>query len=212
MKKQLHELREDYRRAELLESDAGDDPMPLFERWLADARDAEVPEPNAMTVATVGEDGQPSARIVLLKELDGRIFRFYTNYESQKGGELDKNPRAALVFWWPDCERQVRVEGEVQRSSPEIADRYFASRPHKSRLGAWASRQSQPASGRPELEGSMSSAADEYGEALERPPYWGGYDVIATRVEFWQGRSGRLHDRLVYTAGGDGWRRERLQP
>lgn len=212
MNRDLTDLREDYQSDALDEASAGDDPLALFARWFADAQAAGSPEPNAMTLATVDAAGHPVARMVLLKEVAGRHFRLYTNLESRKGVQLDATPRAALVFWWPPLERQVRVEGNVIRTPDDIADAYFQSRPHASRLGAWASQQSRPAANREELEQAMERALEAQGEATERPPFWGGYDVIAERIEFWQGRSGRMHDRLVYSAAPDGWARERLYP
>ena len=209
----LAQIRRDYARADLSESAAAADPFEQFRRWFDEALRAELDDPNAMTLATVGADGQPAARIVLLKEVDGRGFVFFTNYESRKGRDLAAHPRAALVFWWAPLERQVRVEGAVERVDAALSDRYFASRPRESRLGAWASDQSRPIANRAVLEERMEALEARYpGDDVPRPPHWGGYRVVPTRIEFWQGRQSRLHDRLQYTPSDGGWRRERLAP
>lgn len=210
----LHELRRSYRRESLLESDAGDDPIALFRRWFAVARDTEqILEPNAMTLATVGLDGRPDARMVLLKELDdGGAFVFYTNRESAKGREIEALPEAALVFWWEPLERQVRVRGSVEETTEAETRAYYATRPVESRLGAWASRQSREASGREQLEHQLEEARRTHGDDIPVPPWWGGYRIRPVEIEFWQGRDGRLHDRLRYERDGAGWTRRRLQP
>lgn len=209
----LAALRQNYTRAGLTERDADPDPFRFFHRWFDEALAASVREPNAMTLATVGADGQPAARIVLLKGVDERGFVFYTNYESRKGRELAAHPRAALAFWWQELERQVRVEGTVEKVTPEESDAYFAGRPRGSRLGAWASDQSRPIPDRATLEGRLSKVAAAYPEgAVPRPPHWGGFRVVPTLVEFWQGRPSRLHDRLQYTPSGEGWTIQRLAP
>lgn len=189
------------------------DPIEQFRRWFDEALNANLHEPNAMTLATASNDGKPSARIVLLKGCDERGFAFYTNYEGRKANDLDENPRAALVFYWGELERQVRIEGTVSRISDQESDEYFASRPRGSQLGAWASEQSQPAERRGSLEEKLRSLEAEYADReVPRPPFWGGYRVEPEAVEFWQGRENRLHDRLVYRRTDGGWRIERLQP
>jgi pyridoxamine 5'-phosphate oxidase len=206
-------LRKDYGQASLDEADVAGDPMAQFTRWFEQALKAEVNEPNAMTVATVGADGRPSARIVLVKQFDARGFTWYTNYESQKAQQLSANPHAALLFFWSELERQVRIEGRVERTSPEESDKYFNSRPLKSRLSAIASRQSAPIASRSELEQNYETVARQYGEEPPRPQNWGGFRLVPERIEFWQGRRSRFHDRIVYERQEDGsWVRQRLQP
>ncbi|HEX4806984.1 MAG TPA: pyridoxamine 5'-phosphate oxidase [Conexibacter sp.] len=199
---------------ELSERDLPPDPIALVQRWYADAQAADLPQPDAMTLATATADGRPSARAVLLKGIDARGFVFYTNYESRKGRELDANPHAALVLLWLPLDRQVRVTGSVARLDPEESDAYFATRPRGSQLGAWASEQSRPLADRAELEERWRALDQRYGgAAVPRPPHWGGYRVEPDEIELWQGRANRLHDRFRYTraAGGD-WRHARLQP
>ncbi|HEY1044148.1 MAG TPA: pyridoxamine 5'-phosphate oxidase [Telluria sp.] len=206
-------MRKDYGQDALSEEEVRDDPIAQFELWFQQALQAEVNEPNAMSVATVGPDGRPSSRIVLVKQFDQRGFTWYTNYASQKGQELCANPHAALLFFWSELERQVRVEGKVERTSPEESDRYFSSRPLKSRLGAIASDQSQPIDSREALERNYEAVAGRFGEDPPRPEHWGGFRLVPERVEFWQGRSSRFHDRIVYMRQPDGsWTRQRLQP
>ena len=190
------------------------DPIVQFERWFEEARRAEVPEPNAMTVATASPDGVPSARIVLLKDYDADGFVFYTNYEAQKGQELAANPKAALVFVWLDLERQIRIEGDVERISAEQSTDYYHQRPKKSQIGAWASDQSRVIDDRAVLEEKEAALRARYAESerLPRPAHWGGYRVRPRRLEFWQGRSSRLHDRINYRLEGEKWVRERLAP
>ncbi len=213
MPRDVADLRKEYTRAGLAESDVAADPIEQFRRWFDAALDAGLHEPNAMTVATATRDGSPSARVVLLKGFDGRGFVFYTNYEGRKGRELEENPRAALLFYWGELERQVRIEGTVSRVSEEESDAYYASRPRGSRLGAWASEQSRTVEGRGVLEGRIGDLEEEYeGREVPRPPFWGGYRVWPEVVEFWQGRENRLHDRIVYRRQGGGWEIERLQP
>ncbi len=212
----LADLRQEYARAELTHAHVADDPLDQFRTWFDEALDADVEEPNAMTLATAGADGTPSARIVLLKGLDARGFQFYSNYESQKGTELSQNPHAALVFWWAPLERQVRIEGRVDRLPDDESTEYFHSRPRGSQLGAWASPQSQVVDDRAELEENLASVQAEYedDDPIPRPPHWGGYVVRPTQIEFWQGRPNRLHDRLRYRRANeqDDWTLERLAP
>jgi pyridoxamine 5'-phosphate oxidase len=210
----LADLRKDYMQRGLDLAEMDPDPIRQFQAWFDAALAAEHPEPNAMTVATATPDGAPSARMTLLKGLDARGFVFYTNYESRKGAELAANPRAALVFFWVLLERQVRVEGRVERVSAEESDTYFHSRPIGSQLGAWASAQSQTLANRAELEQAYNELEQVWaGREIDRPPHWGGFRVVPQVIEFWQGRHSRLHDRLRYTRqpAGD-WRIERLAP
>jgi pyridoxamine 5'-phosphate oxidase len=206
------ELRQEYMRSGLSEDDAARDPLRLFKDWLEEAVRVALPLPNAMTLATVTPDGLPDARIVLLKGLDRGAFAFYTNYLSRKARQLEKNPAACLVFQWSELERQVRIEGAVQKVTPRESDDYFASRPLGARLSATASEQSEVVASRKTLEQQMEQARKRYGEKPPRPEHWGGYRVIPQRIEFWQGRADRLHDRLLYTREGLGWKIERLAP
>ena len=204
-------LRKEYTRSGLEETDP--DPVEQFRRWFDETLAAGLHEPNAMILATATPDGRPSARVVLLKGFDERGFVFYTNYEGRKGEELETNPCCALVFYWGELERQVRVEGRASRVPERESDEYFGSRPRGSQLGAWASEQSRPVGGREVLEERLRGLEAEYeGREVPRPPFWGGYRVEPEAVEFWQGRENRLHDRLVYRRSGRGWGRERLQP
>ena len=199
---------------ELLESDAGRDPIVLFKQWFEDAEKAEIVLSEGMTLATATKTGMPSARVVLLKEIDEEGFLFYTNFESRKAMELDENPQGALVFWWGELDRQVRIEGRVKKASDEKSDDYFRTRPRERQLGAWASHQSQVVSGRDELDRQFETLRQEYdGKEIPRPPYWGGYRLIPVSLEFFQARSDRLNDRLIYRRQGKaGWVRERLAP
>ena len=206
------DLRRDYDRDMLLESQAAADPLAQFRRWFDDALAGEIYEPNAMALATVGPDGQPSLRMVLLKDFDARGFVFYTNLESRKAVELGGNAHASLLFWWDRLHRQVRIEGTVRRVPDEEADAYFASRPHGSRIGAIASPQSRVIDGRDALEAKVAALAALHPEDVPRPKNWGGYRVEPAGFEFWQGRRSRLHDRLRYNRSGEGWQIERLAP
>ncbi len=224
----LADLRKTYAQAELLEDDAGADPLPLFVRWLDDAMAAQVPEPNAMTLATVGANLRPSTRIVLIKACDERGLVWFTNYDSRKGIELAGNPFGALQFHWVELERTVRIEGQVVKIGANESDAYFQSRPLDSRIGAWASPQSQVIGSRSELDVAVAALNDRHQLALDargrtvsttaappnidRPPHWGGYRLVPDAWQFWQGRPSRLHDRLRYTREGVSWRRERLAP
>lgn len=207
------DLRKDYGQASLNEHEVLDDPMGQFAQWFEQALKAEVNEPNAMTLSTVAANGRPSSRIVLIKQFDERGFTWYTNYDSRKGQELSDNKFASLLFFWSELERQVRIEGQVERTSSEESDRYFRSRPLKSRLSAIASHQSAPIASRAALEENYEAVARQAGEDPPRPANWGGFRLIPERIEFWQGRRSRFHDRIVYERQADGsWTRQRLQP
>jgi pyridoxamine 5'-phosphate oxidase len=213
MDHRIAHLRKSYEQGELDEASAAAEPMWQFGLWLEQAIQAQLPEPNAMTLATVGEDGRPSTRVVLIKGVDERGIVWYTNYESRKGRELAARPYAALQFHWVELERVVRIEGRVERTSAEESDAYYASRPLDSRLGAWASPQSRPIASRATLVANAAKAAAQHGLHPPRPPHWGGFRLVPDRWEFWQGRKSRLHDRLSYRLQPDGgWLRERLAP
>ncbi|MBA4213825.1 MAG: pyridoxamine 5'-phosphate oxidase [Polaromonas sp.] len=209
----IADLRKSYEKAELSESASNADPLLQFSKWLEEAISSEVPEPNAMTVATVGSNLRPSTRVVLIKGYDERGIVWYTNYASRKGQELAGNPFAAIQFHWVELERVVRIEGAVEKVSDAESDEYFHSRPLDSRIGAWASPQSQVIEGRTVLVTNAAKYGAQFLLQPPRPPHWGGYRLKPERWEFWQGRKSRLHDRLRYTAQGDGgWLRERLAP
>ncbi len=212
---QLADLRLNYAHRTLSETDVLPDAVPQFRQWLDEALAAQLDEPTALTLSTVSAAGQPSSRVVLLKGLpDDAGFLFYTNYDSRKGQELAARPLAALNFFWPGLERQVRVEGRVEKAPEALSTAYFQSRPRSSQVGAWASPQSQPLASREALEAREAAVAAEFAgqDPLPRPPHWGGYILRPTRVEFWQGRPSRLHDRIVYELDGATWRRSRLAP
>lgn len=208
----LHAIRQDYSQKELSENQCLDNPIAQFEIWLNEAIEAQVHEPTAMNVATVGADGKPQARMVLLKEVNEKGFVFFTNYASRKGQAIDANPFVALTFFWAELERQVRVEGSIFRLPENESDEYFASRPYTSRLGAWASEQSQVIESKNVLITRAAMFGVKHPINVPRPPHWGGYVIVPERVEFWQGRPSRLHDRIVYRCENGAWQKERLAP
>ena len=212
--KSIADLRKEYTRGGLDEADADPDPIAQFDLWIHQAIQAGIYEPTAMTLATITPQGEPAARVVLLKHFDHDGFVFFTNYDSDKGRDLAANPRAGLCFYWDQLERQVRVTGGVSKTSREASEKYFARRPRGSQLGAWVSRQSKPIAGRRVLEEDLARHEAQFaGRDVPCPPHWGGYCVKPDTIEFWQGRQNRLHDRLRYTRQADGtWKIERLAP
>ena len=208
----LHNIRADYSKQELSEQECDASPLVQFERWLNEAVRAEVNEPTAMNVATVGEDGRPSSRMVLLKEVNAQGFVFFSNYLSRKGRALSAHPFAALTFFWPELERQVRVEGRVVLLDEAASDEYFKSRPYTSRIGAWASEQSSVIAGKSVLVARAAAVGLKHPISVPRPPHWGGYVVLPERLEFWQGRPSRLHDPIQYRLENESWIKERLAP
>lgn len=210
----ISNVRRDYLGEGLTEAQVDPDPIRQFQAWFAQAVEEESFEANAMTLATADASGAPSARVVLLKEVDDDgCFVFYTNYASRKGQELTENPRAALVFWWPTRSRSVRLEGPVERVPAQRSQEYFATRPRGAQIGAWASRQSQPLATREELEDTTAAVAARFGAGpVPRPEHWGGFRLAPLRIEFWQGRPSRLHDRLVFSRADEGWSITRLSP
>lgn len=213
MNKSIADIRKDYKLHSLDENDIAANPVEQFTRWWMEAVKSEITEVNAMTLSTATKDGKPSARIVLLKDYDEKGFVFFTNYNSHKGKELAENPYVALTFFWKEIERQVRIEGKVEKVSAEESDAYFFSRPQGSRVGAWASEQSVVIANRQLLEENVKRFTEEFKNSIPRPPHWGGYRVMPLKIEFWQGRSNRLHDRIQYTKINKGsWKAERLAP
>jgi pyridoxamine 5'-phosphate oxidase len=209
----INSLRHDFSKQTLDEKDVHKNPVIQFSKWFTEAVDAKVNEPNAMTVCTATLDGKPSARILLLRNFDDDGFVFYTNYQSRKGEEIDKNPNAALLFFWPELERQIRIEGILSKQNSEDSDMYFKSRPRTSKLGAWTSAQSKVLASRKVLDEEYEKLSKKFpGEEIPRPEHWGGYILKPFSVEFWQGRPSRLHDRILYTKENDAWKIERLAP
>ncbi len=212
MKEELQKVREDYTLSSLHKNDLKDSPIEQFEDWFKQYQQTGALDYNAMVLSTINKSGTPKSRVVLLKGLDKGGFEFYTNYLSQKGEDIAHNAQVALNFFWAKMERQVRVEGEAVKLEPSESDQYFHSRPIGSQIGAWASPQSQVIPDRKVLEQRLEELSHKYGHEIPRPDFWGGYRIIPNRVEFWQGRSNRLHDRLVYVKNGEGWDLERLAP
>ncbi len=208
----LHDIREDYSKQALSKKQCDPDPMVQFERWLNEAMSAKVNEPTAMTISTVGENGRPSSRVVLLKEVRCGNLVFFTNYHSHKGRDLEVNPVIAVNFFWPELERQVRIEGTVEKLAPELSDEYFQSRPYTSRVGAWASNQSEILSSKQALIAKATLIAAKHPLNVPRPPHWGGFVIKPDLVEFWQGRPSRLHDRIRYQLDNGNWQLDRLSP
>ena len=208
----LRHIREDYSKQQLSEQDCADSPVAQFEKWLDEAVRAQVNEPTAVNVATVGEDGRPQSRMVLLKEVNPQGFVFFTNYHSRKGRALAARPFTALTVFWPELERQVRIEGRVEKLSEAASDEYFASRPYASRIGAWASEQSSVIADKNVLVRRAAAVGLKHPLNVPRPPHWGGFLVIPDLIEFWQGRPSRLHDRIRYRLSDGLWLKERLAP
>lgn len=209
----ISKLRHDFSKHSLDEKDADKDPFKQFEKWYKDASDAEVAQPHALTLSTVDPSGRPSSRILYLRHFSNEGFIFYTNYHSKKGKDIEQNPFAAMNFFWSELERQVRVEGELKKISEKKSDAYFSSRPRESQLGAWVSQQSTLLKSREEMEEKFKELENKYeGKTVPRPPHWGGYILVPVLFEFWQGRPGRLHDRLRYCLDNNKWKIERLFP
>lgn len=209
----ISSLRERYTKGTLEESDLPQNPVYLFQTWLDDAIQAKVNEPNAMALATVDADGNPNVRYVLMKGLSESSLRLFTNYESRKAAEIDKNPTVSVVFWWGELERQVRIRGSVKRISEAESEAYFNTRPVESQIGAWASPQSSEVKSRAELEDSFEKTREKFADGnIPKPPFWGGYEILFSSIEFWQGRPGRMHDRVEFTLQNGEWSRRRLAP
>lgn len=211
--KKLADLRRNYTKGGLLEKELPDNPLELFNQWFDEALHSEVTEPNAMALATADSKGRPDSRIVLLKGVEDGSAIFFTNYSSKKGKDLEENPYAAVTFWWAELERQVRMAGPVSKLPEQESRDYFNSRPRESRIGAWASDQSAPIDGRETLTERYKELEERFnGKEIPKPDHWGGYQIRIEEIEFWQGRPGRLHDRICYQLNGDTWSRERLAP
>lgn len=208
----INSLRHDFTKQTLDKKDVNSSPFLQFEKWFKEAVDAKVNEPNAMTVSTVSADGKPSSRIILLRNFDEQGFVFYTNYNSRKGIEITTNPNAALLFFWPELERQVRIEGILKKQSSEESNKYFDTRPRESKLGAWTSEQSKPIESRDILDKAYDENSKKYPNEVPRPSFWGGYILKPECVEFWQGRPSRLHDRILYSRKNESWMIDRLSP
>ena len=209
----INSLRHDFTKQMLDKTDVNTDPVLQFEKWFKEAVDAKVNEPNAMSISTVSAEGKPSSRIVLLRNFDQDGFVFYSNYNSRKGMEIHANPYASLLFFWPELERQVRIEGVLKKQSPEESNLYFNSRPRESKLGAWTSEQSKKIESRAVLDRAYAENEKKYpGNEVPRPAFWGGYVLIPESIEFWQGRASRLHDRILYSREGKSWKIDRLSP
>jgi pyridoxamine 5'-phosphate oxidase len=212
LKSYINSLRHDFTKQTLDKKDVNPNPVLQFEKWFKEAVDAKVNEPNAMGLSTVSADGKPSSRILLLRNFDEQGFVFYTNYNSRKGIEITTNPNAALLFFWPELERQVRIEGVLSKQTPDESTKYFDSRPRESKLGAWTSEQSKPIENRDVLDQAYIENSKKYTEDVPRPSFWGGYVLKPVNLEFWQGRASRLHDRISYTQKQNNWMIERLSP
>lgn len=213
MKDKVVDLREEYNKDSLDIKDLAQNPIVQFEYWFDEAVGANLPEPHAFMVSTVNTEGKPSARIVLLRNADENGFTFFTNYNSRKGHDIEAKPYASATFFWQQLQRQVRIEGTIEKVSAQESDEYFASRPRESQIGAWASNQSQVLESREALEQRVASLTKEYeGKDIPRPPHWGGYRIKPTQIEFWQGRASRLHDRFLYTLDNNNWTINRLNP
>jgi len=211
--REIASLRENYTKGGIRDEDLPDRPVRMFARWLEEAIESEANEPNAMSLATVTLDGKPNVRVVLLKGIEKEAIHFFTNYTSRKGEELEKTPSAAVSFWWPELERQIRIRGSVKKLSSEENDSYFQSRPRESKIGAWVSKQSSPVEDRETLKTRVDKISKQFEfEEVPTPDFWGGYSIDIEEIEFWQGRPGRLHDRILYQKKGDTWKRNRLQP
>ncbi|HLR24884.1 MAG TPA: pyridoxamine 5'-phosphate oxidase [Fodinibius sp.] len=209
----IEQIRRDFSKEELLESVVENDPRRQFKKWFEQALAADLLDANAMTLSTGGENGRPSSRMVLLKGVDEQGFRFYTNYNSRKAQELQQNPYASLCFYWAPLERQVRIEGKVEKLSQKLSENYFHHRPRLSQLGAWASRQSTKVASRKQLERNFVGIKEQFkGKEIPLPDFWGGYRLVPDRIEFWQGRSGRMHDRICYEKNDAKWSMFRLSP
>ncbi len=208
----ISQLRREFNSGSFSAKNADKSPFKQFDKWLTDSETAGFLDPNAVTVATVDENGMPSMRVVLLKSFDERGFVFYTNYESKKGREMERSPLASMLFFWDKLERQIRIEGKIEKVSAEESDAYFKTRSHTSKVGAWASKQSEPLSSRNKLMAEAALLMAKYPINVPRPPHWGGYRLIPEYFEFWQGRESRLHDRIIYELDGEEWKISRLYP